>query len=76
MKWAMELSEFDIVYQLRLAIKEQVLADFIAELSNVSETCTLDPSNQVWIMETDGSSKRMKGGAKIILQSSDGLQVA
>ena len=30
-KWTMKLSEFDIQYQLRPALKAQVLADFIAE---------------------------------------------
>ena len=29
--WAIELSEFDIQYHLRTAIKGQVVADFIAE---------------------------------------------
>ena len=30
-KWAMKLSEFDIQYRPRPALKAQVLADFIAE---------------------------------------------
>ena len=32
-QWAVELSEFDIRYQPRLAIKAQALADFIAEFT-------------------------------------------
>ena len=32
-QWAIELSEFDIRYQLRNAIKDQALADFIAEFT-------------------------------------------
>jgi len=32
-QWAIELSEFDIKYQSRNAIKAQVLADFIAEFT-------------------------------------------
>ena len=31
--WAVELSEFDIQYRLRTAIKGQVVADFIAEFT-------------------------------------------
>ncbi|XP_077232060.1 uncharacterized protein LOC143865910 [Tasmannia lanceolata] len=31
MKWAVELSEFEILYMPRLAIKAQVLADFVVE---------------------------------------------
>ena len=32
-RWAVELSEFDIQYDLRVSIKGQVYADFVAELS-------------------------------------------
>ena len=32
-RWAVELSEFDIVYELRGSIKGQIYADFVAELS-------------------------------------------
>ena len=35
LKWAVELSEFDIEYLSRFAIKSQVLADFIVEMSDV-----------------------------------------
>ena len=31
--WVIELSEFDIQYQPRMAIKEQVIADFITEFT-------------------------------------------
>ena len=33
--WVVELSEFDIQYQLHTAIKGQVVADFIAEFTLV-----------------------------------------
>ena len=36
LKWAIKLSEFDIVYHLRSAIKGQVLANFIVELLDIS----------------------------------------
>ena len=32
-KWAIELSEFDIKYKLRVAVKGQILVDFIMELT-------------------------------------------
>ena len=35
MKWAIELSEFDIRYRPKTAIKGQVLADFVMELASV-----------------------------------------
>ena len=33
--WAIELSEFNVQYHLRIAIKGQVVADFIAEFTNM-----------------------------------------
>ena len=33
MKWAIELSEFDIRYKLRAVVKGQILADFIIEFT-------------------------------------------
>ena len=35
LKWAIELSKSDIEYRPRLAIKGQILADFIVEMSDV-----------------------------------------
>ena len=35
MKWAIELSEFDIRYKLKIAIKGQVLANFVMEFTSV-----------------------------------------
>ena len=35
MKWAIELSKFDIRYKPKTAIKGQVLADFVIELSPI-----------------------------------------
>ena len=53
--WAIELSEFDIKYQPRHAIKAQALADFIAEFTpshNDSEVV----EDEKWIIHVDGSS--------------------
>ena len=33
--WAIELSEFDVQYRLRMAIKWQVIADFIVEFMHI-----------------------------------------
>ena len=48
-QWAVELSEFDIKYQSRLAIKAQALVDFIADDLEVVE-------DKKWIIHMDGSS--------------------
>jgi hypothetical protein len=64
-KWAVELSEYDINYHPRTALKSQVLADFVAdftpnenlqaekELIALTETT----SNEKWTLSVDGSSK-------------------
>ena len=38
MKWAIELSEFDIRYKPRIVVKGQVLADFMMEFSPAQST--------------------------------------
>ena len=37
MKWAFELEEFEVLYQLRTAIKGQALAYFVAEFTYPEE---------------------------------------
>ena len=37
-KWCIELSEYDITYEPKKAIKAQALANFIAEVPNVEES--------------------------------------
>ncbi|XP_057720073.1 uncharacterized protein LOC130934527 [Arachis stenosperma] len=68
-KWAVELSEFDIRYQSRGPIKSQFLADFIAELTVPSEE---DHAKQ-WILYVDGSSNNGGCGAGIRLEADDGF---
>ena len=54
-QWAIELSEFDVKYQLRTAIKAQALADFIAEFT--SGHGDLDEREDIiWVVHVDGSS--------------------
>lgn len=44
-KWAIELSEFDLHFELRYTIKSQALADFMAEWTpSVNPDPTLGPS--------------------------------
>ena len=37
MTWAVELSQYDISYEPRQAIKAQALADFVAEMTHPGE---------------------------------------
>ena len=73
LKWVVELSEADIMYDQRYAIKGQVLADFMVEISDI-RPC--DIGEALWILEIDGSSKAAGGGANMVLQPPKGLSIA
>ena len=65
-QWAVELSEFDIKYLPRHAIKTQALADFIAEFTlshNESEVV----EDKKWIIHVDGLSTQHAGGIGVVL---------
>ena len=68
-QWAIELSEFDIKYQPKNAIKAQVLVDFIAKFT--SSQGELDEARK-WVVSVDGSSILYVGGIGVILKSSEG----
>ncbi|XP_020973549.1 uncharacterized protein LOC107646977 isoform X3 [Arachis ipaensis] len=63
-KWSIELSEFDIQFQPRSALKAQVLADFISEL-------TTNEHDKSWELHVDGASSREGSGAGVILKEGD-----
>ena len=75
----MELSEYNITFQPRNALKSQVLADFIAdfapkitpqadkELLNLTER-----SNSKWTLLVDGSSNVNGSGIDLVLTSPEG----
>ena len=52
--WVIELSEFDVQYRLRTAIKEQVVVDFIVEFNNMEGHEAKEHSQ--WSIHTNGSS--------------------
>ena len=57
-QWAIELSEFDIKYQPRSAIKAQALADFIAKFTpNHGELDEVDKAKK-WVIYVDGLSSQ------------------
>ncbi|XP_070016951.1 uncharacterized protein [Nicotiana sylvestris] len=68
-KWAIELSEYDITYKPRTAIKSQVLADFVADFSQGMQL-EAEKKLQIfnganpgtWTLFTDGSSN-VKGAS-------------
>ncbi|XP_030955724.1 uncharacterized protein LOC115977839 [Quercus lobata] len=70
-QWAVELSEFDIRYQPRNAIKAQALVDFIAEFTPSYEDLGEGEYNK-WVVHVDGSSTLYAGGIGVVLQSPEG----
>ena len=71
--WAIELSEFDIQYRPRTAIKRQVIADFIAEFTNIKgQGAKAQPQ---WSIHKDGSSNRRAGRVSIVLHSPKGDEI-
>ena len=72
LKWAIELSEYEIKYQPRLSLKGQVIADFIAKLPK-KETHPSDcPGEQWWTLLVDGTSRVFRSRVGLILQSPTG----
>nr|CAH67052.1 OSIGBa0127A14.4 [Oryza sativa] len=80
-KWAIELSEFDLHFEPRHAIKSQALADFVAEWTPAPETVSIpeastDPSQLPhiahWVMQFDGSLSLQGAGAGVMLTSPNG----
>ena len=59
-QWAVELSEFDIRYQPRHAIKAQALADFIAEFTPSCSDIEGMEDSKKWVVHMDGSSTHMQ----------------
>ncbi|GAU29444.1 hypothetical protein TSUD_150140 [Trifolium subterraneum] len=69
--WSVELSEFNITYIPRGAIKSQALADFVLELT--------DPPNEgeshPWTLSVDGSSNLRGSGAGVVLEWHEGVLI-
>ena len=77
MKWAIELSDFDIRYKPKTTIKGQILADFVmeftsAELAKAAQTTSDLP---IWRLSVDGAAKAQGSGAVLILTSPEGIDI-
>ena len=62
-QWAIELSQFDIEYHPRTAIKAQALVDFIAEFIFLDKDGLTNEAKQ-WTIQTDGLSAQKRGGGE------------
>ena len=76
-KWPIGLSEFDIRYKPRTAVKGQILADFIMEFTPTKSTEATQPTPDlpIWRLSVDGASNAQGSGAGLILTSPDGIDV-
>ncbi|KAL5580502.1 hypothetical protein UlMin_012944 [Ulmus minor] len=78
-KWTVELSEYDITFKPRTALKSQVLADFVADFTpNVTQQADkellnlTERSNSKWTLTVDGSSNVNGAGIGLVLTSPEG----
>ena len=70
--WAMELSEYGIQYKPRLSKKGQVLADFLAEISQPDASPN---KTGRWTLCVDGASRQTGAGIGLQLTSPTGERV-
>ncbi|XP_072150834.1 uncharacterized protein [Setaria viridis] len=70
----MELGEFDIDFSPRHAIKSQILADFIAERTEIQEPPSLERPEH-WTMYFDGTLNLEGADAKVLFISPKGEQL-
>ena len=76
-KWALELSEFDIRYKPKTVIKGQVLADFVMEFTpaELAEDTRATLDLPIWKLFVDGAANAQGSGAGLILTSPEGIDI-
>ena len=77
MKWAIELSEFDIRYKPKTVIKGQVLADFVMEFTSAEPAKNAQTATDlsIWKLSVDGAANAQGNGAGLILTSPEGIDI-
>ncbi|XP_058748409.1 uncharacterized protein LOC131621387 [Vicia villosa] len=71
LRWSLELSEFDVQYESRKALKAQALAEFVAEMTSIADSP--DMTKDKWTIYVDGASSSSGSRAGIILENDEGL---
>ena len=76
-KWAIEMSEFDIRYKPRTAVKGQILVNFIIEFTPVElvKATQQTPDLPIWKLSLDRAANAQGSGAGLILTSPNGIDV-
>ena len=67
---AIELSQFDIEYHPKTAIKAQALADFIAEFTLLDKN-NLTNETERWTIQTDDLSAQNRRGVGVVITTPD-----
>ena len=75
LQWAIELSEYEIEYQLRLSMKWQVMADFVVEYYQKPAQDKGPREEEWWTLRVDVASRSSGSGVGLLLQSSTGEQL-
>ena len=77
MKWAIELSEFDIRYKPKTSIKGQILADFVMEFTSTElfEATQQTFDLPIWMLSVDGATNAQGSGVGLILTSPDVIDI-
>ena len=77
MKWAIEMSEFDIKYKPKIAIKGQVLVDFIMEFTSAEPAVNTQTMTDlpIWRLSVDGAANAQGSGSGLILTSPEGIDI-
>ena len=77
MKWAIELSEFDIRYKPKTAVKGQVLADFVTEFTSVehADNAQTPTDLPIWKLSIDRATNAQGSGAGLIPTSPEGIDI-
>ena len=77
MKWAIELSEFDIRYKPKTTIKGQVLADFVMEFTSTKPAKSTQTTTDlpIWRLSIDGAVNAQGSRAGLILTSPEGIEI-
>jgi hypothetical protein len=73
-KWALELMGQNITYAPRSAIKSHVLADFLAEWTEI-QTPPTSIEHETWIMYFDGSVMKEGAGVGLVFISPLGMRM-
>lgn len=74
MKWTVELSEFDITYRPRSAIKGQAVVDFVVEFTGATDiNVEMEPTHHpVWTLFVDRFARETGSGAGVLLERPEG----